>query len=96
MSNQFSAQGQAYGRQLGIQATGTKLPKPKPMKTALEKIARLYDLIAEMRTIIAELKEVSVIVRIGRSQSYTDPLGTQADIQVIMRPGCDLIEGAHE
>lgn len=65
---------------------------PPVIRTTLAKVARLYDLTAEMRQIVQELHEVNVEVSIGKMNRY-DPLGdATASIAVFMRPGCDLVQ----
>ena len=65
----------------------------KRVQTTLEKIARLYDLVAEMRDVIKELNEVEVDVKISRTQNFADPLADTAGVMIVLRPGCDLIRG---
>ena len=62
----------------------------KRIQTTLEKLARLYDLIEEMRGIIKDLHEVDVQVGISNFNSWQDPVGEAASIMVRFRPGCDI------
>lgn len=64
----------------------------KRVTNTLEKVARLYDLVDEMRQVISELREVNVDVRIGNHHNINDPLGTHAAIMVTLRPGCERLE----
>jgi hypothetical protein len=63
----------------------------KRIQTTLEKIARLYDLVEEMREIIRSLHEVEVEVKISSLYSGSDPLAEKAAIMVVLRPGCDVV-----
>lgn len=58
------------------------------MRTTLEKVAKLYDLVEEMREVIKELREVQVDVQLGRDNDYRDPLATDVAIRVTLKPGC--------
>jgi hypothetical protein len=71
----------------------TKIADSTKIKSTLEKVARLYDLTAEMRAIIQELHEVSVEVSISKLNRWNqDPLDAAATIAVMMKPGCDLVQ----
>lgn len=62
------------------------------MQATLTKVARLYDLVEEMRGIISELHEVDVEVKIGTRYDQSDPLAAHASIMVLMRPGCERLD----
>ncbi len=57
----------------------------------LNSIARLYELVTEMREVIKDLHEVRVEVKIGSYQSF-EPLSKAAQISVYLSPGCELID----
>lgn len=68
------------------------MTRDQRVQQTLLKVARLYDLVAEMRTIIAELRACKVDVRLGADYDHKDPLHANAVIHVTLLPGCDRIE----
>lgn len=65
--------------------------KKKTQKMALPHIAKLYDLVEQMRAEVAALKGFGVEVRIRRSPDAQDPFGDIAAMQITLLPGAPVL-----
>ena len=65
--------------------------KKKTQKMALPHIAKLYDLVEQMRTEVAALKGFGVEVRIRRSSDAQDRFEDIAAMQITLLPGAPVL-----